>query len=79
MLKTIAKLLIAGLGLAAVCWVALNFFYVTHPHASDWENLIVLLITICLGAAVFFGGAYLFRVAEVHDIVELVRRRIGTR
>jgi putative peptidoglycan lipid II flippase len=77
MLKTIAKLLLAGVGLAAVCWVALNFFYVIHPDAPDWENLIVMLITICSGAAVFFGGAYLFRVAEVHDIVELFRRRFS--
>ncbi len=77
MLKTIAKLLIAGIGLAAVCWLALTFFFARHPHAPDWQNALVMLITICCGAGIFFGGAYLLRVAEVHDVVDLVRRKFG--
>jgi putative peptidoglycan lipid II flippase len=77
LLKTIAKLLIAGIGLAAICWLALTFFFTRHPHAPDWQNLLVILITICFGAGIFFGGAYLLRVAEVHDVVDLVRRKFG--
>ena len=77
LLKTIAKLLIAGIGLAAVCWLALTFFFARHPHAPDWQNLVVMLITICSGAGIFFGGAYLLHVAEVHDVVDLVRRKFG--
>jgi putative peptidoglycan lipid II flippase len=77
MLKTIGKLLIAGVGLAATCWLALMFFFARHSHASNWQNLLVMLITICAGAGIFFGGAYLLRVAEVHDVVDLVRRRFG--
>jgi putative peptidoglycan lipid II flippase len=79
MLKTIAKLLIAGIGLAAACWLALTFFFARHPHAPDWQNLLVMLITICCGAGIFFGGAYLLRVAEVHDLVDLVKRRFANR
>jgi putative peptidoglycan lipid II flippase len=79
MLKTIAKLLIAGIGLAAVCWLALTFFFARHPHAPDWQNALVMLITICCGAGIFFGGAYLLRVAEVHDLVDLVKRRFANR
>jgi putative peptidoglycan lipid II flippase len=77
MLKTIGKLLVAGIGLAAICWLALTFFFAVRPHASDWQNLLVMLITICSGAGIFFGGAYLLHVAEVHDVVELVRRKFG--
>lgn len=77
LLKTICKLLVAGIGLAAACWLALTFFFARHPHAPDWQNLLVMLITICSGAGIFFGGAYLLRVAEVHDLVDLVKRRFG--
>jgi putative peptidoglycan lipid II flippase len=79
MLKTIVKLLVAGIGLAIICWLALTFFFARYPHASDWQNLLVMLITIGFGAGIFFGGAYLLRVAEVHDVVDLVRRRFETR
>jgi hypothetical protein len=34
-------------------------------------------ITVVVAAAVFFGTAYLLRVAEVEDVVKLVRRRLG--
>ena len=79
LLKTICKLLVAGIGLAAICWLALTFFFARHPHAPDWQNLLVMLITICSGAGIFFGGAYLLRVAEVHDLVDLVRRKFGAK
>jgi hypothetical protein len=32
-------------------------------------------MTIAVGVASFFGAAYLLRVAEVHDVVTLVRRK----
>jgi hypothetical protein len=77
MLKTVGKLLLAGSVLAVICWLASDFFFMRYPHAPGWQNLIVLLSTICCGAGAFFSAAYLLRVAEVHDLVDLVRRRIG--
>src|SRR6202171_4446531 len=76
MLLTIGKLLLAGAVLAGICWLASMFFFSTHPHAPILVNLLVMLITIACGAGVFFGVAYLLRVAEVHDVVDLVRRRL---
>ena len=35
-----------------------------------------MLLTIVVGAGSFFGAAYLLRVAEVHDVVTLVRRKL---
>jgi hypothetical protein len=35
-----------------------------------------MLFTIVVGAGSFFGAAYLLRVAEVHDVVILVRRKL---
>ena len=76
MLLTIGKLLLAGAALAGICWLAFMFFFSTHAHASAWKNAIMMLITVTCGAGTFFGAAYLLRVAEVHDVVELVRRRL---
>jgi putative peptidoglycan lipid II flippase len=75
MLKTVGKLLIAGLGLAAICWVARSFFFMRYPHAAGWQNLLVILVTIVCGAGTFFSTAYFLGVAEVHDLVDLVKRR----
>jgi putative peptidoglycan lipid II flippase len=75
MFKTVAKLLIAGVGLAAICWLASTFFFSAQVHLTAWKNFFALMITIVVGAGVFFGAAYLLRVAEVHDVVDLLRRR----
>src|SRR5437588_8233676 len=79
MLKTIGKLLLAGVVLAAICWLASSFFFMRYPHAPAWQNAMVMLVTICCGAGAFFSAAYLLRVTEVHDLVELVRRRFRTK
>jgi peptidoglycan biosynthesis protein MviN/MurJ (putative lipid II flippase) len=76
MLLTIGKLLLAGAALAGICWLAFAFFFSTHAHAAAWQNAIIMMITVAGGAGTFFGAAYLLRVAEVHDIAELVRRRL---
>src|SRR5436309_5178212 len=77
MLKTIGKLLLAGSVLAVICWVASSFFFMRYPHAPGWQNAMVMLVTICCGAGAFFSAAYLLRVTEVHDLVDLLQRRIG--
>jgi putative peptidoglycan lipid II flippase len=77
MFQTLAKLLLAGAGLAAICWLASTFFFSAHTHVAGWKNLIAMIITIATGVAAFFGTAYLLRVAEVHDVVGLIRRRFG--
>ncbi len=75
MLLTVGKLLLAGSVLAVICWLASNFFFMRYPLAPGWQNALVMLATICCGASAFFSAAYLLRVAEMHDLVELVRRR----
>jgi len=77
MFRTIAKLLFAGIGLAAICWLASTFFFSVHTHLAGWKNFLALMVTIAVGAGTFFGAAYLLRVAEVHDVVDLLRRKFG--
>ena len=76
MLKTVAKLLVAGLGLAAICWVAVEFYLGSGSHLGNWEKLFGVLLTIAVGAGVFFGSAYLLRVAELRDVVSMVQRKL---
>ena len=75
MLLTIGKLLLAGAVLAGICGLAWAFFFSTHAHVPVWQNAIAILITVAFGAGMFFGAAYMLRVAEVHDVVELIKRR----
>src|SRR5436309_3442605 len=77
MFRTIAKLLFAGIGLAAICWLASTFFFSVHTRLAGWKNFLALMVTIAVGAGTFFGAAYLLRVAEVHDAVDLSRRKFG--
>ncbi len=62
--------------LAGICWLALGTIFQTGAHLPEWQKVFGVLLTICVAAAVFFGSAFLFRVDEVRDVVDLVKRRI---
>ena len=75
MIKTLAKLLVAGALLAVICLLAQRFIFLPQAGMSAWQKLFGVALTIAIGGGAFFGAAYLLRVAEVHDVVTLVRRR----
>jgi putative peptidoglycan lipid II flippase len=77
MFSTLAKLLVAGACLGAVCWFGSRVFFSAGIPDSETHKLIGVLTTVAAGGAVFFGVAYLLRVAELRDIVEVVRRKVG--
>jgi putative peptidoglycan lipid II flippase len=79
MFRSITKLLVAGVPLAAICWFANQYLFLSVSYLPEWKKIIELTITITIGSATFFGAAYLLRVAEVHDVVELVRRKLAGR
>jgi putative peptidoglycan lipid II flippase len=76
MLQTLAKLLLAGALLAGICLLA-QHFGIDAPGESLWRKAAALLVTIASGATIFFGAAYLLHVAEVRDVVQLVRGRFA--
>jgi putative peptidoglycan lipid II flippase len=78
LLNTLLKIFVAGAVLAFICWLAVQFFFARMP-LSLWEEALELLMTIGVGVAAFFGVAYLLRVAEVRDVVDLVSRRLVRR
>jgi putative peptidoglycan lipid II flippase len=72
--KTLGKVAVAGAVLAVVCWLALQFLFSRTPLPL-WSKVVDLAITIVVGVVTFFGAAFLLRVNEVRDVVDLVRRR----
>ena len=77
MLKTLAKLLLRGALLAAICLLAQHFILVSPVGTSVWRKLFGVLLTIAIGGATFCGAAYLLHVAELRDVVALVRGRLS--
>ncbi|MEY2493045.1 MAG: putative peptidoglycan lipid flippase [Verrucomicrobiota bacterium] len=77
MILTLLKLSAAGAILAVICYGAQILFFHDLSALRLWQKGIDLLITISIGAFAFFASAYALRVAEVHDVVTLVRKRFG--
>jgi putative peptidoglycan lipid II flippase len=77
LIRTLAKLLVAGALLAVICLLAQHFIFFSHAGTSVWRKLFGLLLTIAVGGATFFGAAYLLHVAELRDVVALVRGRLS--
>ena len=76
MIKTLAKLLVAGALLAGICLLAQHFIFALGG-LTLWRKAFGLLVTIAVGSAAFFGAAYLLHVAELRDVVTLVRGRFS--
>jgi hypothetical protein len=49
-----------------------------YPGARlpEWQRIFGVLLVISVATGVFFGSAFLFRVDEVRDVVDLVRRKL---
>ena len=76
MLATLGKIALAGAVLAAICLFAQHFFFPKPTKGGELRLIAEVLLTIAVGAGAFFGCAYLLRVAEVEDVVTVVRRKL---
>jgi putative peptidoglycan lipid II flippase len=71
----LAKICVAGALLALICWAANYWWLDAWASLRFFPKLAALLATIVFGAIVFFGAAFLLRVSEVNDIVDVFRSR----
>lgn len=71
----LGKLLIAGAVLAGICWLALRLLFAPGVRLLEWKKVVDVLMTVVIGAATFFGTAFVLRVDEIRDVIDLVRRR----
>src|SRR5207244_8574568 len=72
----LGKICLAGALLVLVCWTANYWWLDAWAGLRFFPKLCELLVAIAFGAMVFFSGAFLLRVSEVQDIVDLLRRRL---
>ncbi|MFL6540555.1 MAG: murein biosynthesis integral membrane protein MurJ, partial [Chthoniobacterales bacterium] len=75
--STMAKLLMAGAVLGVVCWLGNRFFFGGGMRASLVQKIVGVMTTVAAGGLAFFAAAYALRVAELQDLVQVVRRRIA--
>src|SRR5438309_5014902 len=76
MLIGIGKICLAGGLLALVCWAANHWWLDAWADMRFFEKLAILLATIALGLAAFFGAAFLLRVSGVQDIIDFFRSKV---
>src|SRR5207247_10910752 len=72
----LAKICLAGLLLALICWLANYWWLEGWEHLRFFEKLFGLFATILVSAAAFFGFTFLLRVDEVRNVFDLVKRRL---
>jgi putative peptidoglycan lipid II flippase len=74
-LMSLGKICLAGAALAVVCWLANYWWLDAWASLRFFAKLASLLIAIALAAMTFFAVAFLLRVSEVQDIIDVFRRR----
>src|SRR5437016_9440549 len=75
MLLALGKICVAGGLLALICWAANYWWLDAWVDMRFFQKLSALLVAIACGAAAFFGAAFLLRVSEVQDIIDVFRRK----
>jgi peptidoglycan biosynthesis protein MviN/MurJ (putative lipid II flippase) len=76
MLVALAKICVAGALLALVCWTANYLWLDAWSDMRFFQKLAILLMTIAFAGAAFFGAAFLLRISEVQDIIDVFRRKV---
>jgi len=71
----LGKICVAGVLLALVCWAANYCLLDSWEHLRFFKKLCALVAAIVVSLITFFGAAFLLRVDEVQDVVDLVRQR----
>lgn len=77
MLSGLTRIIIAGGLLALICWAANRWWLGAWEQLRFASRLFGLLLTIAAGVAAFFAAAFFLRVHEVHELFELVKRKVG--
>ena len=75
MLIALGKICVAGALLALICWAANYLWLDAWSDMRFFQKVAILLATIAVAGAGFFGAAFLLRISEVQDIIDVFRRR----
>jgi putative peptidoglycan lipid II flippase len=76
MLIALGKICVAGALLALICWTANYLWLDAWSDMRFFQKLAILLVTIAVAGAGFFAAAFLLRISEVQDIIDVFRRKV---
>src|SRR5438067_9358681 len=76
MLLALGKICLAGALLALICWAANYWWLDAWASLRFFAKLVALFSAMSFGALTFFGAAFLLRVSEVQDIIDMFRRKV---
>jgi putative peptidoglycan lipid II flippase len=76
LLVLLVRVGLASLVLLAVAWGGSHYLLSDWATQPFWPKCLTLLVVIALAAAAFFVSANALGIAEVHDIVAAVKRRL---
>jgi putative peptidoglycan lipid II flippase len=79
LVRMLAKVLIAGAALGAVCWSGQHWLLSDWPVQATAAKALGLFATISCAAVAFFAVAALLRVAEVTQVLAVARRKLSKR
>jgi putative peptidoglycan lipid II flippase len=75
MAEMLAKVSVASLVLALLCWAAMRWPLGNWPTQPFFSKDAGLLLTVVAGALVFVGVGLALRIRELHELVSVLRRR----
>jgi len=76
LLVLLGKVALASCALLAISWGGAHFLLADWATEAFWPKCLTLLTVIAVAAAAFFLCANALRIAEVHDILSALRRRL---
>jgi putative peptidoglycan lipid II flippase len=77
LVKMLAKVLLAGVVLGAICWAGQHWLLAEWPVQSTASKALALSVTISVGAIAFFAIAALLKITEVTHVLGLLRQRLS--
>ena len=72
----LARLAVACAALALICWGGLHWPLAHWQSGPFWPKLGALTLVIAAGAGAFFVCALALGIAEMHDIAQIVKRKL---
>jgi putative peptidoglycan lipid II flippase len=77
MLALLGRVALASLVLFGICWAGDNYLLANWAVRAFWPKCLSLMLVIAVAGSGFFVCANALGIAEVHDIVRALRRRLS--
>jgi putative peptidoglycan lipid II flippase len=77
MIALLGRVALASLVLFGICWAGAHYLLTNWAVQAFWPKCLSLMLVIAVAGAGFFVCANALGIAEVHDIVRALRRRLS--